>query len=122
MTNLIRSIYAADIPLGPEVSGVGPFQTGITGGAKAGLGNLLSSIITTLTIVGGLAFVIFFFIGGLKWITAGGDKANVEAARSRISNALVGLAVIAAAWAVTLLVEYIFGFNVLGGVTLPTFY
>jgi len=113
MTNFIRSVYAADIPLGSEVSGVGPFQTGITGGAKAGLGNLLSSIITTLTIVGGLAFVIFFFIGGLKWITAGGDKAKVSEAQAQMTQAAIGLIVIVVSTFVVGIVGAVLGIDIL---------
>ena len=86
------------------------------------VGTIIAGAIGAAFIIAGIIVFGYLVWGGIQWITAGGDKANVEAARSRISNALVGLAVIAAAWAVTLLVEYIFGFNVLGGVTLPTFY
>ena len=60
MNSFIPTIHAADIPLGSEVGGVGPFQIGISGGVQAGLGTLLSNLITTITVVGGLAFLSIF--------------------------------------------------------------
>ncbi|PJB47311.1 hypothetical protein CO104_03985, partial [Candidatus Collierbacteria bacterium CG_4_9_14_3_um_filter_43_16] len=98
MFKLISTIYAADIPLGSEVGGVGPFQTGISGAVQTGLGTFLSNIITTITVVGSLAFVIFFTLGGLEWITAGGDKAKVSSAQTQMTQATIGLIAIVASY------------------------
>jgi hypothetical protein len=67
--------------------------------------------------------LVFFFIlilGGLKWITSGGDEKAVGAARAQITNALIGLAIIFAAWAIINLIGTIFGVNILK-LTIPTF-
>lgn len=61
------------------------------------------------------AAIIFFFVlvvGGIQWITAGGDKAGTEAARKRITNALIGLAIVFAAWAIISLINLLFGINI----------
>ena len=50
--------------------------------------------------------------GGIQWIMSGGDKAKTEEARNRITAALVGLAIVASAWAIMKLVEYFFGLNI----------
>ena len=86
------------------------------------IGTLISGAIGAAFIIAGLLVFAYLVWGGIQWITAGGDKANLEAARGRISNALVGLAIVAAAFAVMLLVEFVFGFTILGGVELPIFY
>jgi hypothetical protein len=86
------------------------------------IGTIVSGAIGAAFLIAGILVFAYLVWGGIQWITAGGDKANIEAARGRISNALVGMAVIAAAWAVMQLVQYLFGFSVLGGVTFPTFY
>lgn len=86
------------------------------------IGTLISGAIGAAFVIAGLLVFAYLVWGGIQWITAGGDKANLESARGRISNALVGLAIIAAAYAVILLVEFVFGLTILGGVTIPKFY
>jgi hypothetical protein len=54
-------------------------------------------------------------IGGVRWITSGGDKAATEAARGQITAALVGLVIVFAAWAILQLIELFFGVDILGG-------
>jgi hypothetical protein len=68
-----------------------------------------------------LAAVLFFFllvIGGIKWITSGGDKGQTEAARNQITAALVGLVIVFAAWAIVQLVETFFGVTILSGLNI----
>ena len=65
-----------------------------------------------------IAAVVFFFmlvIGGIKWITSGGDKTQTEGARNQITAALIGLVIVFAAWAIIRLIGTFFGFNILGG-------
>ena len=69
-----------------------------------------------------LAAIIFFFIlvwGGISWITSGGDKANTEAARNRITAALVGLVIVFAAWAILQLIQVFFGITLIGNISIP---
>lgn len=79
------------------------------------LGLLVSNAIGVALIIAGILVFVFLVWGGIQWITSGGDKGKTEEARSRITAALIGLAVVAAAWAVMLLVQYFFGLDVLGG-------
>ncbi len=70
-----------------------------------------------------LAAIVFFFvlvIGGIQWITSGGDKAGTETARKRITNALIGLAIVFAAWAIIALIQALFGVNILN-LQIPSF-
>ena len=69
-----------------------------------------------------LAAIVFFFIlvwGGISWITSGGDKANTEAARNRITAALVGLVIVFAAWAILQLIQVFFGITLIGNISIP---
>ena len=61
---------------------------------------------------GVLAFFMLL-IGGVQWITAGGDKEAVEKARKRITQALIGLAIVFSIFAIIYLVESIFGIPIL---------
>lgn len=82
----------------------------------ADLGELIGQIFTFGLILGGVFFFIFLLIGGLQWVTAGGDKAHLESARNRITSALIGLVLIVAAFAVTKVIETIFGIRVISGI------
>lgn len=86
------------------------------------IGTLISGAIGAAFLIAGLIVFGYLIWGGIQWITAGGDKANVEAARSRITNALVGLAIIAAAWALMQIINYLFGVDFTGTLNLPDFY
>lgn len=76
------------------------------------LGALIRSAIAIALIVAGILVFVFLVWGGIQWILSGGDKAKTEEARNRITAALVGLAIVAAAWAVMQLVSYFFGINI----------
>ena len=85
------------------------------------LGNFISALIGILLIGGAIAALFLLLIGGIQWMTSGGDKAGVEAARGRILSALIGLLILFSAWAIILLIEKFLGITILGGpITLPT--
>jgi len=75
------------------------------------LGQLLSGAIGFILVIAALAAFIFLIWGGIQWITSGGDKASVEAARSRILAAIIGLFVVFAAWALMSILGEFFGFK-----------
>jgi hypothetical protein len=79
------------------------------------LGLLLSKFVVLLLMAAGIAAFFYLLLGGLQWITSGGDKAGVEAAREKITAAIIGLVIVACAWALFLLLQWFFGFNILGG-------
>ncbi|MBX4197633.1 pilin [Candidatus Saccharibacteria bacterium] len=56
-----------------------------------------TSIVATLT---GIAAVIFIILGGLTMITSSGNAEAVANARKRIIYAVIGLVIVALAWAV----------------------
>lgn len=67
-------------------------------------GKLISGIIGVFILFAAIFAFVYLLIGGINWITSGGDKAKVETARTRIINALVGLILIASIWAIITLV------------------
>ncbi len=84
------------------------------------IGTLIGGIVGVAIIIAALLAFIYLVWGGIEWISSGGDKAGMEAARSRITNAFVGLFIVAAAWAITKLIETFFGITIIsGGITLP---
>lgn len=109
--SLISQVHAA-------TSTIGVGQP--TGMKITDIGKLISSLISVVFIVAGILTFAFLVIGGIEWLTSGGDKTKTENARNRITAALVGLAIIAASWALMQLISYFFGIDVFGGnITIP---
>ena len=72
---------------------------------------LVTIVIAFLFIIASLAFFFMLILGGIKWITSGGDKGKVESARSQITAGLIGLVIVFAAWAILNIIENFFGVN-----------
>jgi hypothetical protein len=106
------STLLAQKPLGGVFEGLGRFQPTADAPAQQ-INNIFTMIFGFLTIVGGLAFLIYFAIGGISWITAGGDQQKVDAAKSYMTNGAVGMIVIAAAYAIVSVVGDVLGFPIL---------
>lgn len=83
-------------------------------------GSFVSSAIQIILIVAAIVAVVFLIFGGIKWITSGGDKAQVESARNTVTAALIGLLIVFATWALIQLMNFFFGIDVLN-FTLPKF-
>ena len=80
------------------------------------LGLLLSNILILLFAAAALLAFVFIVIGGLQWITAGGDKIAAASARDRITAAIIGLVIVVAAFALTSIILTLLGINIFGGV------
>lgn len=52
--------------------------------------------------------VIFIVLGGMQWITSGGDKTKLQAARAKLTWAVVGLIVAFSAFFIIGLIGYFF--------------
>jgi hypothetical protein len=92
---------------------------------------LLARLFRMIMVLGGLALLLFFAWGGVNWITAGGDKGKVEEAKNRLTNAVLGMAVLVATIAIAIVLSRVFGIDLLNptipgadtaapAVTLPT--
>jgi len=74
---------------------------------------LISSAVGLLLIAGAVIFVFILILGAISWITSGGDKANVESARGKVTAAIIGLFILFSVWAIINLIESIFRINIL---------
>ncbi|MBU0974798.1 pilin [Patescibacteria group bacterium] len=68
------------------------------------IGSLIEKALNFVLILGALLVFMYLIWGGIEWITSGGDKGKTESARNKITAAVVGLIVVASAWAVLMLV------------------
>lgn len=76
------------------------------------IGKFLSASIEVAMIIAAILTFAFLVWGGIQWILSGGDKTQTQAARDRITMALVGLGIVAAAWALMKVIGYFFGVDV----------
>jgi hypothetical protein len=101
-------------PVLPKSLGSGDTSQGGTA-----LGKLISGLIGALFVAAFLLTFMFLIIGGIQWITAGGDKQALEKARNGITNAIMGLVIVAASFALMTLVGKFFGID-LTALTIPS--
>jgi hypothetical protein len=77
------------------------------------LEKILTTVVSLLTVIAGLAFLIYFMLGALNWITAGGDKGKVDSAKSYMTNGVIGMIAVVSSYAVISIVGTVLGFNIL---------
>ncbi len=83
-----------------------PVLPGIIGGGiprssyQEALSIILANIWRASVTLGSIFFILYFALGALNWITAGGDKNKVEEARKYITSGLIGITLIAASVAI----------------------
>ena len=82
----------------------GSLQTfgGVTGlgGADADLKTRIARIINIVLGFLGVMAVIMIIISGFQWMMAGGNEQSVTDAKSRLKNAIIGLAIVLAAYVI----------------------
>ena len=85
-----------------------------SGGNEAGasaVGAFIGSIVGILIVGSFVLAFVYLLLGGYDWITSGGDKAKLQSARDRITNAILGLIIVAAVWAIMMLVSNFVGID-----------
>ena len=96
-------------PVLPPFLGGGDRPDYLTGGTV--IGSIVSSLVGIFFIGGFVLAFMFLLTGAFFWITSGGDKSSLENARNRIVHAIVGLIVLASAWAIMTLVGDFIGLD-----------
>ena len=82
---------------------------------------IVQGVINVFLIGAALIFFFMLVLGGIKWIMSEGDEGKVKSARDQVQNALVGLVIVFAAWAILRLIGSLFGIDLTGALTFPTF-
>ena len=79
-------------------------------------GSLLNGVLSFVMVIAALLVFLYLILGGIEWITSGGDKGKTESARNKITSAVIGLVILAASYAILLIVLRFLGFDNLGDV------
>lgn len=73
------------------------------------INQLVGNAITWALVIGGAIFLITLLSGAVTWITSGGDKASLEAAKSRVTHSLIGLAILFGVFTIATIIGQMFG-------------
>lgn len=116
--SLAPSVFAAaSFGLCPRSAG----GVGFNAICNLDLAQLAPPLITTIFVLAIVAALLYLIWGAFKWLTSGGDKAAVQAAREHIVAAIIGLMLIFVSYVVmNILLNFFFGRGVGGGFTLPS--
>lgn len=98
-------------PIQVKLSGL----PGITADVSTVIGNAIRIIFAVATIL--VLFMLVF--GALEWIMSGGEKEKVASARGRITNALIGLAILGLAFVIATVAGGIIGIDIFN-VSIPS--
>src|SRR3990170_8557356 len=61
---------------------------------------LISNVLSFIYGIAGVIALVLLVLGGIQYMSSGGDKIAVEQARGRITSAIVGLVIVFGAWLV----------------------
>lgn len=109
--NLVNKAKALEFETITTPGGYQP-GSGIDGSTSA-VEKLISNTLVVLTVVSGISFVLYFLLGGLNWITAGGDKGKIDKAKGMMTGGAIGLIIIVLSYSITWIVGKALGLNIL---------
>lgn len=81
------------------------------GEGAGGISLILNNLITLIYIIASIVFIFWILWGAFQWLTSGGEKEAVAAARGRITNAIIGIILFAVAFAVIQIIGTFTGFT-----------
>lgn len=85
--------------------------------AETIVGNELNAVVSIfigfLTTIAALWFIIRIILGGIGWISSGGDQKSLQNAQQTITNAIIGLTIVIASYAIISVVGALLGINIL---------
>lgn len=71
------------------------------GFSNIGVGSIIATIITVVLSVLALIFLVLTIMAGFKWMNAGGNDEDVKKAQASLKNAIIGLIIVLASFAIT---------------------
>jgi hypothetical protein len=78
-----------------------------------GFGPFIGTVLSGVMGVGALLVFLYLVWGAISWITSGGDKAKTEKARNQMTQAVIGLIVLASTLVIFMLLQQFLGIEVL---------
>jgi hypothetical protein len=117
MIKVLLAQQPKSTPLGTigQGGGFGPWAEKIIGGTQPEslLAIIMSNIIGAMTIGAGIWFLFQAIIAGYNYMNAAGDKVRIENAGRKLTNSLIGLALVVAAYGLLALIGSFLGIEFL---------
>lgn len=104
------ALAQVDVQVNPPKQGVNPFTP---------VGVILQNVLVIIFVIAALTVLFMLVWGAFQWITSGGVKESVDAARKRITQALIGLFILALAFLITRVVGSLVGIDITNLKSLP---
>jgi len=111
--NLIKTAWAETIPTDYPAVTVIPAK-------YQSIGGILGAILNVVFYVGIALSIVFLIIGGIKYMTAGGDETKIAEARGQVTNAIIGFVVVIIAFSMKAIIKSLIGVDVTSLPVLPT--
>jgi hypothetical protein len=116
---VILAVVAADVTLAASAAETGLDATAAaaygTGRSQASLATLVGQIIGALLSLLGVLLVVLVIYAGFLWMTAQGSEDKVKTAKKILTNAVIGMVLIFAAYAITNFVVEQVAVSTIGG-------
>ena len=119
LTYRMKKFTLLPVAIAQEIKIQPPKDSQGKGYGYSNLGDFITNVLIFAFALALLAVLIMLVWGAFEWIISGGDKDAVGKARSRIVNALIGLAVLAVAFALATVAGQFLGFT-LTKIPIPT--
>lgn len=78
------------------------------------LGSLISAFMPVVMAISGLLLFAYLLMGGLKYLSSGGDDKAIGEARKIITNAVIGLLIVFTAFFAVRILETVLGLQITG--------
>lgn len=111
----VRNAAGSAVPLGKIIPATEAYNAGsdTSTGVITNFELLISNMIGIFTIVAGLAFLVYFFLGAFNWVTSAGDKGKLEKARGYMVDGAIGMVIVVASYSAIGLIGSVIGFDLL---------
>ena len=85
------------------------------GGITGSVGDWINKGINYSVALGAIVTLAYIVMGGFKYVMAADDAKAVEAARTQLTNGIIGLIIIASAWVIFRLIVSVLGLKPIFG-------
>jgi hypothetical protein len=106
---LVKPVFAQEVDIGCTLRLVGNV---CISGAFPTVGSFFTSVVRAVLAFTALLFLFMVVWGGFNFLNAGGDPKATDAARSTITNAVIGLLIVLASFAIIEIITRISAFSI----------
>lgn len=78
------------------------------------LGDVITAILPVVISISGLALFAYLIMGGIKYITSGGDDKAIMEAKKILTNAIIGMIIVFVAFWIVRILETVLGLEITG--------